>query len=181
MSEKRNLVTAMSIQVKAEIIVYGRGTLRGWLYSQYLEEPYEFINLFSMLERMEELFDTEGFPEAFLSPRTFGGAKPGAGKRGAISGDAKREAERDDFMKGSIIDTVKPTEKHDSGGTKCTFEIAVKFRQNATWQGQILWAEKNMKQNFRSVLEMLKLMDEAITDSSVDRDPVQWGIDEGLE
>jgi len=56
--------------------------------------------------------------------------------------------------------------------SKCTFEISVKFQQNSTWQGQILWAEKNMKQSFRSVLEMLRLMDEALHDGT--SKPVEW-------
>lgn len=59
----------------------------------------------------------------------------------------------------------KLNNKRDTGSTKGTFEITVKFTQNATWQGQIHWIEKNKKQNFRSALEMLKLMDEALTES----------------
>jgi len=61
-------------------------------------------------------------------------------------------------------ESESPGKKETKGGSKCTFEISVKFKQNATWQGQILWAERNLKQNFRSVLEMLKLMDEAISE-----------------
>jgi len=54
--------------------------------------------------------------------------------------------------------------RRDVGSTKGTFEVSVKFMQNSTWQGEILWVEKSKKQNFRSSLEMLKLMDEALTD-----------------
>jgi ABC-type phosphate/phosphonate transport system ATPase subunit len=54
--------------------------------------------------------------------------------------------------------------RRDIGSVRGTFEITVKFTQNATWQGQIHWVEKNQKQNFRSALEMLKLMDEALDD-----------------
>lgn len=68
------------------------------------------------------------------------------------------------------INTVK---KDDSGSQKCTFEVSVRFQQNATWQGQILWAEKNMKQSFRSVLEMLRLMDEALEGGSAKT--ISWG------
>jgi hypothetical protein len=57
---------------------------------------------------------------------------------------------------------VKFDDHHDIGSTKGTFEIAVKFMQNSTWQGHIHWIENNQKQNFRSALEMLKLMDEAL-------------------
>jgi len=60
-----------------------------------------------------------------------------------------------------------PEKNGAAGGSKCTFEISVKFRQNATWQGQILWAEKNHRKNFRSVLEMLKLMDDALAEGEV--------------
>jgi len=60
--------------------------------------------------------------------------------------------------------TVDPVKDHELGGTKSTFEVSIRFRQNATWQGHIVWVEKNLKQNFRSDLEMLKLMDEALAD-----------------
>ena len=63
-------------------------------------------------------------------------------------------------------DTVGLAEQTDSCGRRATFEVSVKFRQNSTWQGQIFWAEKNMKQNFRSALEMIRLMDQAVSDGS---------------
>ena len=68
----------------------------------------------------------------------------------------------------------KPDIQRDVGSTKGTFEISVKFMQNATWQGQIHWVEKNQKQNFRSALEMLKLMDEALSDSSDKTQAITW-------
>ena len=43
------------------------------------------------------------------------------------------------------------------------FVIHVQFRQNATWQGTIEWLEENKTQRFRSTLEMLKLMEEALS------------------
>lgn len=64
--------------------------------------------------------------------------------------------------------------RRDSGN-KNTFEVTVRFQQNATWQGQILWIEKNHRQTFRSALEMLKLMDEAITESVEEaQEAVSW-------
>jgi len=57
---------------------------------------------------------------------------------------------------------------------ECTFEITVRFTQNATWQGKICWLEKNKCQNFRSALEMLKLMDEALADTNPGTQIVSW-------
>lgn len=57
-------------------------------------------------------------------------------------------------------------------GKKATFIVNVQFRQNATWQGTIRWVEKQKTQRFRSELEMIKLMDEAIDRDEADT--VKW-------
>ncbi|MBS6723564.1 MAG: hypothetical protein KH268_11320 [Clostridiales bacterium] len=48
------------------------------------------------------------------------------------------------------------------GKKEHTFLIRVIDQQNGTWQGSILWAEEKKEQYFRSALEMLKLIDEAL-------------------
>ena len=48
------------------------------------------------------------------------------------------------------------------GKKEHTFLIRVIGQQNGTWQGSILWAEEKKEQYFRSALEMLKLIDEAL-------------------
>ena len=40
--------------------------------------------------------------------------------------------------------------------------MRILFRQNASWQGELLWMEKNARQSFRSVLELITLMDSAL-------------------
>ena len=71
-------------------------------------------------------------------------------------------------------ETVKLDSQRDVGSTKGTFEISVKFMQNSTWQGEIHWVEQNQKQNFRSALEMLKLMDEALSESADGSQAIKW-------
>ncbi|MDR1961438.1 MAG: hypothetical protein LBQ16_04070 [Gracilibacteraceae bacterium] len=46
-----------------------------------------------------------------------------------------------------------------------TFVIQVQFQKNATWQGTIDWIDAKKTQRFRSVLEMIKLMDDALSDA----------------
>ena len=43
-----------------------------------------------------------------------------------------------------------------------SFVIEVKSRENYTWQGTITWVEGQKKENFRSALEMLRLIDSTI-------------------
>lgn len=49
---------------------------------------------------------------------------------------------------------------------KESFIINIQFQQNATWQGTITWIEEKKTHHFRSTLEMIKLMDSAISQKS---------------
>jgi len=141
----------------AEVTKNEQGDIKGTLHSKYLEGPYEFVNMVGMIQKMEEIFDAVGFPQAFLSTRTFSNEKRVVKKRD---------------VEGSVF--LNRDNQIVTDGNKCTFEISVRFRQNATWQGQIFWTEKNMRQNFRSVLEMLKLMDEALSEGKESETVVEW-------
>ncbi len=43
-----------------------------------------------------------------------------------------------------------------------TFVIRIRHRENSTWQGDIFWAEENRSEEFRSMLEMVHLIDSAL-------------------
>ena len=48
-------------------------------------------------------------------------------------------------------------------GSLATFSLKLLFRQNASWQGSVLWCEGDSEETFRSVLELLLLMDNALS------------------
>lgn len=43
-----------------------------------------------------------------------------------------------------------------------TFVVHVSHCDNATWQGEVTWAEANKKKSFRSALELIRLIDGAL-------------------
>ncbi len=45
---------------------------------------------------------------------------------------------------------------------KGTFVVKIEFCQHGTWQGKVIWAEENRSERFRSTLELVHLMNEAI-------------------
>lgn len=47
---------------------------------------------------------------------------------------------------------------------KQTFIIEVDDTQNGSWQGSIQWIQGKKKESFRSVLELLNLMNSAVGD-----------------
>ena len=56
----------------------------------------------------------------------------------------------------------RPVPAQPLKGRVATFQIQIYFRQHSSWQGTILWKEHHTVQSFRSVLEMILLMDSAL-------------------
>ena len=113
---------------------YENGVPRGHMYLG--QEGQCFDSLSQLLLRAEQLLERNGGIQSFTTPRIFSLVRP--------LGDASCDAER------------------LSRGTAATFEMRVLFRQHASWQGELLWLEKNTRQSFRSVLELITLMDSAL-------------------
>ena len=117
------------------------GRFSGRLYNPYWEGGVPFSSVMEFLIRMEELLDQMQFPQSFTAKRTFGGP-PGQG-------------------------TVSQTPSDMRQGEEATFYLKVLFRQNASWQGTVRWEEGGQEESFRSVLELLLLMNSAVPSGQV--------------
>ena len=49
-----------------------------------------------------------------------------------------------------------------------TFVVRIYGQENATWQGEVHWTRGQKKLNFRSALELMKLIDSALETSQKD-------------
>ena len=58
-------------------------------------------------------------------------------------------------------------QKHGDIGT---FIVRVQHRQNSSWQGRITWMEEDKTIQFRSVWEMIKLIESAMDSVSASED-----------
>ena len=61
-----------------------------------------------------------------------------------------------------------------------TFIVRVQHRQNSSWQGRITWMEENKTLQFRSVWELIKLIESAVDSVSApeEEDTVAWFSDQ---
>ena len=55
-------------------------------------------------------------------------------------------------------------------GKKQTFIVEIKDTRCQSWQGSVEWVQEQKKQAFRSVIELLKLMDSAMGEEEIDWD-----------
>ena len=114
---------------------YENGVMLGRFFHPYLDTGQTFESLTQFLIQMEQLLDEMCFPQSFTVTRTFA-----------------------DIPKGRIAQAESLLRQ----GRMATFLIKILFRQNASWQGSIVWQEGGREQTFRSVLELIFLMDSAL-------------------
>ena len=51
---------------------------------------------------------------------------------------------------------------------KQSFLVEILYQQNSTWQGTIKWINEGKSQNFRSALELLRLIDSTMESEKPD-------------
>ena len=114
---------------------YDAGVLKGRFFSPF-QDMEAFDSLSQFLIRMERLLDEWQLPQSYTEARTFSSLLEVSEPEG--SGPARR------------------------WGNRATFELQVLFRQHSSWQGVLIWRETGMEHSFRSVLELVILMDSAL-------------------
>lgn len=116
---------------------YQHGELKGRYYNLGLAGgSRKFESLAQFLVSAENLFDSINFPQAFAAKRSF--------------------APSSDVASGEYAASESRT------GGQGTFIIRLLFRQHTSWQGSVTWLEGGGEQTFRSVLELILLMDSAL-------------------
>ena len=132
----------------------------GRFYTMYREEPASFLNTRELLEGLDGFYNWLGYPQTSMAERNF--LEPLEEKASSSLAFGRKKKTR---QKGEEI-VVGRDEMNRHQGGKATFVVRIQYRQNASWQGQITWAEKNKTVSFRSALELLKLIDS--TESSAE-------------
>lgn len=120
----------------------------GELWSQYLGGPAAFTSLFEALEKMEDLYDALQYPFASTETRSF---LPEGSRKRRGRGICMRE----DRSAESFDDVISHR------GRAATFIVRVQYRQNSSWQGDVVWMDTGKRTYFESILELVKLIDAA--------------------
>ena len=127
---------------------YDQQVMAGRIYNPFCEGLH-FHSTIDFLVQMEKLLNEMGCPQPFMSARRFS-RPPGS-------------------------TPPSPSEKCLHECECATFTVRVIFRQNASWQGSLAWLEGEMEENFRSVLELLRLMDSVLSENTLKSKNVSIG------
>lgn len=132
--------------------------LSGRLFFYNSGKELQFHDVIEMIRLIDQAFNSAACPQSSVESRSFG-------KKAKTANET-----RDHLMEEPVANIVVDKDREN----KATFIIHVKYRQNATWQGEIKWVNKNKVQYFRSSLEMIKLMDTALAEEFGREVEVSW-------
>jgi hypothetical protein len=128
-----------------KIFSYEHGNHTGVIKNPYFKDNASFGSTMQMLKLIDELQDSLNFPQKSMLTRSF------------TEETAEIELERESAD--AAVDR-KPI---------ASFSVNILFRQNASWQGSIIWMENAMQSEFRSALELLFLMDSVLSGAASGR------------
>ena len=123
-----------------------RRELCGRLYHSYSPEAMAFGSIDAMTRWMQRLYDFLNFPHPATNSRHFAAVSPESAEE--LSGERNK-----------IMSDESLLNRHGDLGT---FIVRVQHRQNSSWQGRITWMEEDRTINFRSVWEMVRLIEDAL-------------------
>ena len=122
---------------------YENGVPEGRLFHPSLEnEGFHFLSLTQLLLKIEQILDGMNYPQSFTAKRTFASI-PAASYS---------------------VETIDRAQNGACG----TFVLRLIFRQHTTWQGTVTWLEGKGEQSFRSVLELIILINSALSAEEID-------------
>lgn len=121
-----------------------KGQLQGRFYHAYTKEAEVFSTIEEAIFGLERFYDSLNFPHPTTDNRTF------------------IKEERHTKFRQERTRIMKDEELLNRHGDLGTFIVRVQHRQNSSWQGRITWMDEDKTVYFRSMWEMLKLIDSAV-------------------
>ena len=126
------------------------GDIYGRYFHRYEKEETFFPDSATLVIEMERFYDDIGYPQAAIKTRKFierkGGRIPAKEHMAVISDSQTLMQFR---------------------GKLATFLVGVTSRQNASWQGDVVWMEQQIRKHFCSDMELVVFVDDAVKKSEL--------------
>lgn len=123
-----------------------RHRMTGRLYHRYSKQVTPFVSGEQAVFLMEQLFDSLRFPYPSTLERSFSEEL-----KSAPTSRQERLMNDEDLLS-----------RHGDLGS---FIVRVQHRQNSSWQGTLTWMERDKTVHFRSIWEMIKLVESALNEN----------------
>lgn len=126
------------------------GDIYGRYFHRYKKEETFFLNSAMLFSEVEQFYDIIGYPQAAMRTRNF----------------IEREREKVPAKEHMTVIYDSQT-LMQFRGKLATFLVGVTSRQNASWQGDVVWMEQKIRKHFCSDMELVVFVDDAVKKSEL--------------
>lgn len=126
------------------------GDIYGRYFHRYKKEETFFLNSAMLFSEVEQFYDILGYPQAAMRTRNF----------------IEREREKVPAKEHMTVIYDSQT-LMQFRGKLATFLVGVISRQNASWQGDVVWMEQKIRKHFCSDMELVVFVDDAVKKSEL--------------
>lgn len=149
MKEQLSVYTGISNSIVLAVDDKDIRGIQGRVYHAYSEEAIPVACFEEVIRIAENLFNDLGYPQMTTNDREFDGRSYSYRKK-------------EEMVK--VMDDKTLLEQQGDLGT---FIIRVQHRQHSSWQGKVTWIEENETVNFRSALELMKMIDHVLEENKI--------------
>lgn len=126
------------------------GDIYGRYFHRYKKEETFFPDSATLVIEMERFYDAIGYPQAATKTRKF------------------MEREREKVPAKEHMTVIYDSQTlMQFRGKLATFLVGVTSRQNASWQGDVVWMEQQIRKHFCSDMELVVFVDDAVKKSEL--------------
>ena len=126
------------------------GDIYGRYFHRYKKEETFFPDSATLVIEMERFYDAIGYPQAATKTRKF------------------MEREREKVPAKEHMTVIYDSQRlMQFRGKLATFLVGVTSRQNASWQGDVVWMEQKIRKHFCSDMELVVFVDDAVKKSEL--------------
>lgn len=126
------------------------GDIYGRYFHWYKKEETFFPDSATLVIEMERFYDAIGYPQAATKTRKF------------------MEREREKVPAKEHMTVIYDSQTlMQFRGKLATFLVGVTSRQNASWQGDVVWMEQKIRKHFCSDMELVVFVDDAVKKSEL--------------
>lgn len=126
------------------------GDIYGRYFHRYKKEETFFPDSATLVIEMERFCDAIGYPQAATKTRKF------------------MEREREKVPAKEHMTVIYDSQTlMQFRGKLATFLVGVTSRQNASWQGDVVWMEQKIRKHFCSDMELVVFVDDAVKKSEL--------------
>ena len=124
-----------------KVYSYQNKNIQGVISNPFFDKEMVFENMMQLITMLERISDSLFYPQKTMELRQF--------------------SEHSDSIEPMEF-TFETTSDFYDHKLLATFELEIIFRQNASWQGNLVYVDQNLSSSFRSVLELFTLIDSVL-------------------